>query len=301
MERSISVTVDVEDWYHIPSVTGSPFSVYGSVDEFFEKWKKRYDYLSEPTRRTLDILDEFRIRATFFVVADVVDHYPGLVEGIVERGHEIACHGLNHACNVDPATKKEVFSDREFRSKTKKAVGLLQGISNNEVTGYRAPSAYISGRIVDSLEEMGFMYDSSIYVNSLINKTGVKLEGVGTTPYYPKKGSLLPGGKRGFVEFPMTHWNILGFKVPTSGGPMLRFLGARVVRNGIEQSVKRGHAVFYFHPIDICYEKFPTVGKRRPFYWAIKGKRVERRLRYILKSISGYRIRTLGEAAKDHL
>jgi hypothetical protein len=29
-----------------------------------------------------------------FVVADVVDHYPGLVEEIAERGHEIGCHGL---------------------------------------------------------------------------------------------------------------------------------------------------------------------------------------------------------------
>ena len=39
--------------------------------------------------------------ATFFVVADVVDHYPGLVESIVERGHEIGCHGLHHACKID--------------------------------------------------------------------------------------------------------------------------------------------------------------------------------------------------------
>ena len=29
------------------------------------------------------MLDEFDIKATFFVVADVVDHYPGLVESIV--------------------------------------------------------------------------------------------------------------------------------------------------------------------------------------------------------------------------
>ena len=44
------------------------------------------------------MLDEFAITATFFVVADVVEHYPGLVESIVERGHEIGCHGLHHAC-----------------------------------------------------------------------------------------------------------------------------------------------------------------------------------------------------------
>ena len=46
----------------------------------------------------LDLLDEFDVTATFFVVADVVEHYPELVESIVERGHEIGCHGLHHAC-----------------------------------------------------------------------------------------------------------------------------------------------------------------------------------------------------------
>ena len=44
------------------------------------------------------MLDEYDINATFFVVADVVDHYPGLVEEIADRGHEIGCHGLHHAC-----------------------------------------------------------------------------------------------------------------------------------------------------------------------------------------------------------
>ena len=52
--------------------------------------------LRKPTKRVLDMLDEYDIKATFFV--DVVDHYPGLVESIVERGHEIGCHGLHHAC-----------------------------------------------------------------------------------------------------------------------------------------------------------------------------------------------------------
>jgi peptidoglycan/xylan/chitin deacetylase (PgdA/CDA1 family) len=96
--NTLSITVDIEDWYHIPSVTGSPFSVYKDIDDFFKKWKGRYDYLTDPTKRVLDMLDEFDIKATFFVVADVVEHYPGLVESIVERGHEIGCHGLHHAC-----------------------------------------------------------------------------------------------------------------------------------------------------------------------------------------------------------
>jgi peptidoglycan/xylan/chitin deacetylase (PgdA/CDA1 family) len=110
--NTLSITVDIEDWYHIPSVTGSPFAVYKDVNEFFKGWTGRYDYLSlrKPTKRVLDMLDEFDIKATFFVVADVVDHYPGLVESIAERGHEIGCHGLHHACKIDSKTKEPLMS-----------------------------------------------------------------------------------------------------------------------------------------------------------------------------------------------
>jgi hypothetical protein len=32
----------------------------------------------------------------------------------------------------------------------------------------------------------------------------------------------------------------------------------------------------------VSYEDFPAIGKGRPFYWMIKGKIVEDRIRYIL-------------------
>jgi len=87
------------------------------------------------------------------------------------------------------------------------------------------------------------------------------------------------------LEFPWAYYNIGGFKIPTSGGPMLRFLGARMMLKGLKQSLKRGHTVFYFHPIDISYEKFPEIGKGRPMYWVIKGKIVEDRIMHILKRL----------------
>jgi peptidoglycan/xylan/chitin deacetylase (PgdA/CDA1 family) len=138
--NTLSITVDIEDWYHIPSVTGSPFSVYRDVHEFFEGWKGKYDYL--PTKRVLDMLDEYEVTATFFVVADVVEHYPGLVESIVDRGHEIGCHGLHHACKnkIDPNTKAPLMSVNEFEERTLKAKEMLERVCNDEVIGYRAPN-----------------------------------------------------------------------------------------------------------------------------------------------------------------
>lgn len=282
MDNSLSITVDVEDWYHIPSVCGSPFSVYKDVHEFFEKWDSRYDYLSEPTKKVLNLLDKFNAKATFFVVADVVENYPGLVESIAEKGHEIACHGLHHQCKIDSKTKEPLISPKEFERQTIEAKEILEEASGQEIIGYRAPNALIGGWMLDSLEKIGLKYDSSVCVNSLYNKTDSNLKGVSTKSYYPSKGSLEPEAERSIIEQPWAYYDFAGFKVPTSGGPMLRFLGAHMMYKGLKQSLNRGNAVFYFHPIDISSEKFPQIGKGRPMYWAIKGNIVEKRIEYIL-------------------
>lgn len=299
MDRyTLSVTVDIEDWYHIPSVTGSPFSVYRDTAEFFQRWEGRYDYLTEPTLRVLDLLEGQGITATFFVVADVADRYPGLVEAIAARGHEIACHGLHHACTLDPTTKQPFIPPREFEEQTGTAKAILEKISRSPVIGYRAPSAYLGGWMLDSLERMGFLYDSSVSVNSLYNKTDSDLNGVGTTPYSPSPGTLVPGGNRQMVEFPFPFWQVMGLRIPSAGGPVLRFLGSGVVLRGIRQSLARGPTLLYFHPLDIAREKFPDVGRGRPLYWAIKGERVERRIREVLKGLSEVPRATLGEIRK---
>lgn len=283
--NNLSVTVDIEDWYHIPSVCGSSFSVYKNVSEFFDKWNERYDYLSEPTKRTLDLLDEFNITATFFVVADVAEHYPGLIESISERGHEIACHGADHTCVLDPKTKEPLTTVEEFEATTRKAKKLLERISGQEVVGYRAPNAAVTGWMLDSLEKIGFKYDSSVSVNSLYNKSDSSLRAVSSCPYYPAPGSLEPAcGKRNFVEFPWAYYD-MGIKIPTYGGPTLRFLGSHLISKGLKQSLNRGHTIFYFHPIDISLENFPSIGNRRPLYWLIKGKIVEEKLRYVFNEL----------------
>lgn len=282
--NTLSITIDVEDWYHIPSVCGSSFSVYKNVREFFENWDGRYDYLSEPTKRTLDLLDEFKVTATFFIVADVAEHYPGLIESISERGHEIACHGADHTCILDPKTKVPLTSVEEFEKTTLEAKKLLERISGQKVLGYRAPNAVVTGWMLDSLEKLGFKYDSSVSLNSLYNKSDSSLRGVSSVPYYPATGSLEPSKIRSFVEFPWAYYD-MGVKIPTYGGPTLRFLGSNLILKGLKQSLNRGHTIFYFHPIDISVEKFPAVGNRRPLYWVIKGKIIEERIRYLLRKL----------------
>ena len=296
----MSITIDIEDWYHIPSVTGSSFSIYKDTNSFFNEWKDRYDYLTKPTERLLGILDDHDITATFFIVADVLDHYPGLVESIRDNGHEIACHGLNHACNIDMRTKEPVFTRAVFEERTKEAKVKLENIYGKEVIGYRAPNALIGRWMIPSLKRIGFKYDSSIGANSLVNKSDMNLKEVPSYPFHPTD-DLVEGGSKDFFEIPFSHLDLFGFKFPTAGGPYLRFFGRRMIQSGIKQSLKRGHTQLYFHSIDISDENFPKVGKNRPGYWVIKGKIVERRLIKLFKAFKDVEKITLGDFVKKNM
>ena len=50
----------------------------------------------EQTQRLLDILDEYGVKTTFFVVDTWVQRYPELVKEVAARGHEIGNHSTTH-------------------------------------------------------------------------------------------------------------------------------------------------------------------------------------------------------------
>jgi peptidoglycan/xylan/chitin deacetylase (PgdA/CDA1 family) len=51
--------------------------------------------------RLLALLDDFGIKATFFIPGLTADRYPHTVERIVEAGHEVGHHSYSHISPVD--------------------------------------------------------------------------------------------------------------------------------------------------------------------------------------------------------
>ena len=101
-EKGAAVSVDVEEWYPLTAVSGAPFSAYSSAAEFIAEWGGRYNYLTAASHRKLELLDEFNVKPTFFVVADAVESYSGLVDNITDPGHVMGCHGRHHEYAVHP-------------------------------------------------------------------------------------------------------------------------------------------------------------------------------------------------------
>ncbi len=66
----------------------------------------------ENTAKLLEILDEYDVRATFFLIGDWVDTYPESVKAVAEAGHEVMNHSSHHD-HLAGRSREEVIADVE--------------------------------------------------------------------------------------------------------------------------------------------------------------------------------------------
>lgn len=104
--------------------------------------------------RLLDLLDDLRVPATFFVPGRVAEQRPGLAARIAERGHEVAHHSYAHR----PATS---MTPREERDDFERALDVFAG-QGIEIVGFRAALWEATYRTADLVAEHGLRYDSSL-------------------------------------------------------------------------------------------------------------------------------------------
>lgn len=286
--RQIALSIDVEDWYHTPAISGSSFAKFKSIDEFFKHWSGRYDYLTESTLETLSILKNHKIRATFFIVGDIVARYPKIVDALRSSDHEIGCHGMHHTSALDTATKEPFMSKEQWSDDVRKSKALLEQVFDRKVIGYRAPGAYFANWMIPELINLGFEYDSSVAYNSFYNKTNVELSDIPSHPYKISAENLGPCNSSQLVELPWSQFHFAKKIWPAGGAFFYRVLGNFYFKWAINQNLNRGDTMFYFHPLDLTREAFPlSSGRKRPLYWVNKGKKTSQRLNKLLKSFDG--------------
>ena len=110
---------------------------------------------SVATPRILDLLNQYDIKASFYVPGFVAETHRGLIKEIFDRGHEIGHHGYMHEA---PAT----MSNNEEEDVLKKGIDILSDITGESPTGYRSPSWELSSVSLELLSKYKFKYDSSM-------------------------------------------------------------------------------------------------------------------------------------------
>jgi len=84
------------------------------------------------TRKILEILDRFNVKATFFLVGTQIEKYPYLVKEIFEKGHEIGNHTYSH--------KRLIFlTDEQIKEQILKNDLLIEKITGKKPLYFRPP------------------------------------------------------------------------------------------------------------------------------------------------------------------
>jgi peptidoglycan/xylan/chitin deacetylase (PgdA/CDA1 family) len=104
--------------------------------------------------RLLGILDEFGIKATFFVPGISAERWPAAITDIAARGHDIAHHSYTHR----PSTELSPTEERWEFERGCEALATL-GITPS---GYRAPMWAATWNTAEIAVEYGISYDTSL-------------------------------------------------------------------------------------------------------------------------------------------
>ena len=231
--------IDFEDWFH---------------PELIKKYLK--DEKLEPKvvnglDKILELLRKNETNATFFVVGELLEFEPEILDKILENGHEIGFHTMHHT-RLNDFNSKDQFSD-ELKQFSK--------LTGNKSKGFRAPTFSLDSSTswaVDSLVENNYTYDSSIVPakSSMYGHPNAQ-----ESPYRISSTSIEnPDESGNMVEFPLLVTRFLGKKIPASGGFYLRTLPLKVIKKAIRDYEKKEiPATFYIHSWELTPEFMPRI------------------------------------------
>lgn len=266
MQRHI-LSIDVEEYFHVESAAG----VIGH-----SQWDSFATRLEGPVDRILALLAEHRQCATFFVLGQVAMACGGMVRRIVQAGHEVASHGQNHVMVMRQ-------SPQEFRNDVRESKALLEDITGQAVTGYRAPTFSItlaSSWALDVLAQEGYRYDSSVF------PVRHDRYGVHDAPRGPHWASGPRGGK--VLELPPLTLRMMGSNWPCGGGGYLRLLPAWMISKALSAWGRQGRCgMIYLHPWELDPHQPPLpMGRLALWRHRVNLHKTQHKLHYLLDKYS---------------
>jgi polysaccharide deacetylase family protein (PEP-CTERM system associated) len=251
------LTFDIEEW------AWSKAGGYGTP----EKYAEYDDYLY----RILHLLDERKIKATFFCTGMMATDFPQVLKKIAEKGHEIGCHSHRH-------TWMNKMTEKEAKEDTHAAIDALEQCIGKKVVSYRAPAFSIGESnkwMFEILANEGIIFDSSVYPSS---------RDLGGFPTFksPTPCTIQYAGMS-LKEYPISLANILGKHMAYSGGGYFRFFPLCLVKKII---AKNEYTMCYFHILDLIPEKsgVPSKGHYES-YFKEPGTLKNRYMRYIKSNL----------------
>ncbi|UCE29038.1 MAG: polysaccharide deacetylase family protein [Candidatus Bathyarchaeota archaeon] len=218
------LSVDVEGWSHYLLRSGKETTPSYQSSRFFDL------SISQSLRSLLKVLGKYGATSTFFVLGEIARSSPEIVEEIHNLGHEIASHGYSHV----QLTKTDI---NDFEKKEKMNMALLEKITGERPKGFRAPTFNINAEVINSLERIGYVYDSSV-VPSIMVPGWFGLVNAPLHPYHPGRLDISKTcEQRNICEVPLAVFPLL--RLPVVGGWFLRNIGVTYTKTAIKLLLRK--------------------------------------------------------------
>lgn len=166
-----ALSIDMESWVHR--------QIGCALDT---KYRKELDqgYIEKATLYLLNLLNRYNKKVTFFVVSEIFDWYPDIIQRIKEHGHEIAYHTHTH---------RYIETKQDLVEELRQSKDFIQEF---EPVGFRAPEGRIRAEHLEILAKYGFEYDSSSYGNIDTSTTihGVREIPISTFRFFNSSSNL---------------------------------------------------------------------------------------------------------------
>lgn len=228
-----ALTIDVEDGISI------------SMRDNFKMDMKPTGRVVDNVDVILEICEKNGVKGTFFMLGEVAERFPEVVNNVHKAGHEIGVHGYYH---------DQIFrlTPESLRESLIKAKGLMEDLTGQEVYGFRAPAFSINPKTAWALPVIascGFMYDSSIFPSLSIR--------YGWKNFSKDICRIQLNGSASLVEVPLSVVNWLGRDIPVAGGGYLRYFPYSWTRKALNSITEVRPGIVYLHPYELDVRKYP--------------------------------------------
>ena len=103
---------------------------------------------ADNTQKILDVLDEYGVKATFFVVSAWAEQYPDTAKAIVEHGHELMNHSSKHD-HYNSLTADQVVAD------VNKCNDVIESLTGVRPTLIRCPYGEYDDHVISAIRSIG--------------------------------------------------------------------------------------------------------------------------------------------------
>ena len=267
-------SIDVEEWYHLEYFKNSKIDNKKSVMDGL------YTFIK--------IVDKHNIKASFFVVGELIQTLKKTIKKLDIEGHDIGLHSYFHKRPV-------VQNINEFIKDTKDTISEMKSILPNNSFGYRSPCFAIDRERLDEVIKLGMRYDASkitqkehpLYVN-------LDLDG-----FEKQERDIYK--KDFFKVFEVSTIKFLGVNIPIAGGGYLRIIPWPIYIWLLKKYLKESTFInFFIHPFELSSMNF-DLPKNTPYYtkfrYNYKRNKVEKRLNRIIELLkeNDYNFKTFSQ------